>query len=174
MIGDADAWKEERLRRFGLALDYHRVVDQLAGLDARTWLERSSAATAGHDTSTAYALIHRDVAPVTPERLRELQGQRAFASVRRLVGARCEANLVWGYDCPMHTPSHELELDHSWPFALGGQSVPSNGIWLCKLHNRAKSHDIHNYDWPELWPSWLLVMMSLIRADCERQLRLIG
>ncbi len=172
MINDADGWKAERLRRYGLTLSYHRAVSELEGLDERTWLERHVAATVGSDSATSYALIHPTVAPVPTMRWEEHRGRRAFASARRPAGGKCQSLLVWGYECPLRSPVAELEMDHAWPFSLGGQSVPSNGVLLCRLHNRAKSHDVHNYDWPEMWPSWLLLMLSAVRSDCERRLRL--
>ena len=168
MIDDADAWQGERLRRYRLAIAYHLAVSTLEGLDERTWLERRAAAFVEADTATAYALIHQHVASVPKARWDQQRGPRQFAAARRPAGVGCQSVLVWGYECPIHASASDLELDHGWPFALGGQSAPSNGVWLCRLHNRAKSHDVHNYDWPMLWPSWLLVMLKLIGMDCER------
>lgn len=172
MVGDfADPWPEERRRRHELALAYHKNAFDNEGINSRTWLERHQTAVALGDIAAAFSLIHRRVAPLSDERWRKHRGTRVFPAARRSSGLKCQSMLVWGYSCPFAATPSELELDHSWPYALGGRSEPSNGVWLCTLHNRAKSHDVHNYEWPENWPSWLLQMLALIRRDCEDQLR---
>ncbi len=41
-----------------------------------------------------------------------------------------------------------------------------NGIWLCSIHNRAKSDDVHLYRWDENeCPSWATIMLSNIEQD---------
>src|SRR5690606_19983420 len=110
---------------------------------------------------------HPAVAPLASHRWERHRGSRNFAAARRPGGTKCQSYQVWGYTCPVHATAAELELDHGWPFALGGRSVPSNGVWLCTLHNRAKSHDVHNFEWPEILPSWLMMMLDAIKRDCE-------
>lgn len=169
--GPADAWPRERTRRHELALAYHRNVLELRGIEARKWLDQYQTALALNDLAAAFSLIHPEVAPLTDARWRHHRGPRSFPALRRPSGIKCESMLVWGYTCPVGASAAELELDHGWPFALGGRSEPSNGVWLCMLHNRAKSHDVHNYQWPDEWPSWLLQMLALIQRDCWNTLQ---
>lgn len=169
MVDDfGECWPAERMRRYGLALAYHDYVCRAEGMDARSWLEHYQTALAENDLAAAFGLIYHQVAPISRSRWESHRGVRFFPTARRPGGTRCQSFLVWGYNCPIHASAAELELDHSWPFALGGRSVPSNGIWLCKLHNRAKSHDVHNFEWPEVWPSWLMMMLAAIKFDCAQ------
>jgi hypothetical protein len=172
LVGDfGDSWRSERRRRHELALAYHKNVFDNEGVDARTWIERYQTAVALGDLAAAFSLIHRNVAPLSDERWGKHRGPRVFPASRRPSGLKCQSILVWGYHCPLAVSGRELELDHSWPYSLGGRSEPSNGVWLCMLHNRAKSFDVHNFEWPDDWPSWLLQMLALVRRDCEDELR---
>lgn len=156
------------MRRYRLALAYHRYVCRTEGIDPRSWLEHHQTAIAENDVAGAFALIRQEVAPLPRDRWLRHLGSRNFATARRPGGTTCQSYQVWGYSCPVNATAAELELDHAWPYSLGGRSVSSNGVWLCMLHNRAKSHDVHNFDWPEMWPSWLIMMLNSIRLDCEK------
>lgn len=159
------------MRRHELALDYHRNVLRNEGIDARSWLDQYETAAALNDVAAAFSLIHPHVSPISKQQWERHRGSRTFPTLRRPSGLKCESMLVWGYTCPMGTSAGDLELDHSWPFSLGGRSEASNGVWLCTLHNRAKSSDVHNYEWREDWPSWLMQFLTLIRRDCESIVR---
>lgn len=154
----------EYARRIGYALEYHRVVQASLGIDPQTWLAHMETALARHSLPTALALIHRRVVPLTNEQWFNCVGPRSFPAIRRPNGLACDSLRVWGYGCPRHASSGELELDHAWPYSHGGKSAPENGVWLCKLHNRAKSDDVHFYEWPEgHWPSWLQIVLTQMK-----------
>jgi hypothetical protein len=67
----------------------------------------------------------------------------------------CASRLLWGYDCP--TGFSELQVDHRFPFSLGGPTLPENASYLCGTHNYAKAHDIHVLPWedPDIYFSWV-------------------
>lgn len=92
-------------------------------------------------------LIHPDWlrdAGVEQSRIEELQGPRAFS--RRHSSARCASSRIWGYQCDSDS---RLEVDHLWPYALGGPTLPGNAVPLCRDHNALKGVDIHAYPWEE-------------------------
>lgn len=59
---------------------------------------------------------------------------------------RCGSGLLWGYECPFE---QQLEVDHLFPWSLGGPTLPGNALYLCRNHNRAKAHDIHLIPWED-------------------------
>lgn len=74
-----------------------------------------------------------------------IQGNRRFASQQSNV--LCQSMLIWGYECPIET---DLQQDHLFPYSLGGPTVGTNRIWLCRYHNMVKTSDIHCFPWEEL------------------------
>lgn len=64
----------------------------------------------------------------------------------------CHSEELWGYECPF---APVLEIDHLFPWALGGPTYPENAVYLCRDHNRAKGHDLHLIPWDEQSFSWL-------------------
>jgi hypothetical protein len=56
-----------------------------------------------------------------------VRGKRTFGDVTR--DADCEAKFVWGYPCPFGDT--RVQIDHLFPYSLGGPTVPGNGVWLC-------------------------------------------
>ena len=96
-----------------------------------------------------------------------------FRSKHMQMGARCEAHQYWGYSCAggwrnaadfvenlSDTDANTLQLDHSFPYSLGGVTNIENRAVLCGLHNGIKAHDIHVWQW-ERWqgtgsaPAWV-------------------
>jgi len=153
----------ELSRRFGLALEYHQHVENLKGAEPDAWLHRLDSVAARPSIALSMALIHGDVVPLNRSRWLEHRGDRIFKP-RPRNGRTCWSIQVWGYECPCK--SSELELDHAWPFALGGRSVPENAIWLCSIHNRAKSSDVHCYHWKDgAVPSWVELLTQRFRFD---------
>lgn len=144
---------------------YHQNVVHYEGIDGRSWIALADTAKANHDLPLALALVHRDVSPMDFERWSKIRGPRDFAYSVSGNGQDCWSRLVWGYDCPY---INDLHLDHAWPFALGGRSTPDNGVWLCEIHNRAKSDDVHAYRWQaDPWPSWLALFTERLSAEAK-------
>lgn len=78
---------------------------------------------------------------------------------------RCASSVIWGYECPFE---QILEVDHLFPFALGGPSRPENSIYLCREHNRAKGHDVHLIPWEAHGAfAWLPEEISTARLRCN-------
>lgn len=152
----------EIARRFSLALEYHRLVEAHSGVDADGWAALLTTARVKQLPALRMCLIHPSVVPISETRWKQHRGPRIFPPLSRS-GQTCWANLVWGYRCPC--AANKLELDHAWPFALGGRSDRENGVWLCSLHNRAKSCDVHCYHWSAECPSWLSSMLDAIQRD---------
>ena len=75
--------------------------------------------------------------------IERVQGQRAF--VGSGAGKPCRSELLWGYECPLS--SDEMQLDHLFPYSLGGPTIGANAIPLCRIHNLMKSSDIHCFPW---------------------------
>lgn len=67
-------------------------------------------------------------------------------------GQSCLAAKVWGYECPSR---QRLNADHDFPYSRGGPTIPSNGQWLCGMHNELKGFDMHFFDWEPSRNSWL-------------------
>lgn len=150
-------------RRFSLALEYHRQVEKLTGVHSDVWLDLVNSAAARPAIALTMSLIHPHVVPLRRQRWLERRGGREFR-LRPRMGRNCWAFQVWGYECPYNRGP--LELDHAWPYALGGQSVPENALWLCKIHNAAKSSDVHCYHWKEdSVPSWVEMLIDRFRQD---------
>jgi hypothetical protein len=64
----------------------------------------------------------------------------------------CASKVLWGYEC---LGPNQLEIDHLFPYALGGPTLPQNALYLCKEHNRAKGHDVHLVPWSVKQFAWL-------------------
>jgi hypothetical protein len=93
----------------------------------------------------------------------QIQGKRKFE--RTIITAKCECHIVWGYDCRLDTI---LELDHLFPYALGGPTIGTNRITLCKYHNMVKSSDVHCFPWEfyEKWcVPWVDMQLKKLRTD---------
>lgn len=149
---------EEFERRFRCARRYHEYTSELEGVDVGTWLTYHDTATSQADLPLALSLIAKDVVPLAARDWQRVLGSRDFPYSPSPINDRCWSRLVWGYECPR---SGNLHLDHHWPYSKGGPSLAENGIWLCAMHNRAKSDDIHLYGWTEdRWPSWVTMRLE--------------
>ena len=65
----------------------------------------------------------------------------------------CASEELWGYTCPFDSP---LQVDHRFPWALGGPTCTSNALYLCRDHNLAKGHDVHVLAWRQYEFDWLV------------------
>lgn len=77
---------------------------------------------------------------------------------------KCEWKDYGGYECPWNEDIFlrgKLEIDHHWPSSLGGPTIDSNRLHLCRHHNSCKSNSIEHYVW-ENTPSWLLPLLKKI------------
>lgn len=141
---------------------YHRNVVRYQEIDAGGWLTLYNTAKSESDLPLALSLIHPLVVPIPPADWARIRGSRQFPYAPRRRSQQCWARLVWGYECPYQ---NAINIDHAWPFALGGRSTADNGVFLCEIHNRAKSDDVHAYQWDsDLWPSWLTLFCSAVAA----------
>lgn len=148
--------------RFQCAFSYLETVNQLDGISAEMWEVRYADACARRSLPSALALINPLVTPLSREEWAKCIGSRSFSVVRPRI-TRCASRLIWGYDCPRLHATHQI--DHFWPYSLGGRSAVENGLWLCEVHNRAKSDDVHFYAWEEEgFPSWLSITLSRIES----------
>lgn len=109
---------------------------------------------------SAMALVH-------PRLLKEhdqwVEGRRIFNERESSEWCRCQASLVWGYDCPFDF--EEFQADHLFPFAFGGPTVTENKVWLCPTHNSVKSADVHLFPWEAAQPAWLDPQIRVIAAQ---------
>jgi hypothetical protein len=81
-------------------------------------------------------------------------------------GGECQANLLWGYDCPL--TEEEIQSDHLFPLALGGPAVGTNQVWLCRVHNQWKSSNLLEYPWERGEPQWLARQVELFAERIDR------
>jgi hypothetical protein len=132
---------------------YHEQVARYESVDANTWMQLSETAELSGDLPLALALLHRDVVPISREEWKGVRGGRGFRYSPSPRYMSCASAVIWGYVCPYRR--EPLQLDHAWPYALGGPAVVDNAVWLCPIHNRAKSDDVHAYPWDSVWPSWV-------------------
>ena len=148
--------------RYGSAMSYHQFVAEHEGAAVYGWLALADTAMAVSDLPLALALVHPRVAPVDREIWDEVRGRRNFRYSPSRRGQTCWSHLVWGYTCPY--TSMPLQLDHAWPFAYGGPADITNAVWLCSVHNRAKSDDVHAYAWADgSLPDWLRIRLQRLR-----------
>ena len=75
---------------------------------------------------------------------------------------KCRSMLLWGYECPFED-INQLAADHCFPYSLGGPTLATNKIYLCKWHNQIKAGDIHIFPWELGEPQWLLPMIDRIK-----------
>lgn len=151
--------------RFDQAYRFKRLVTDMTSLLPSDWRRLYGRLISGRDVDLpmSLALIAPSVVPLAQRRWLELRGGR-FGNVARGALDRCGSQRVWGYECL--GSEDRLQLDHAWPYALGGRSVSENGVWLCAPHNHAKSWDVHCYSWEQTArPRWLDAMLQRIDAD---------
>lgn len=129
----------ELWQRFEEAAEYHRALANADDLDWDTRLARHRQGDLPFTESLV--LIH-------PNWYRHLEDEGSSTSVRgrrafRLSSRRgeCDSQRCWGYRCPHHHA--DIQVDHFFPYALGGPTEPENALWLCSTHNAGKGGDIH-------------------------------
>lgn len=88
---------------------------------------------------------------------------------RSLVG-RCEAVLLWGYNCPLK--ERDIQADHLFPLALGGPADGTNQVWLCDLHNQWKGCDLIPFPWELGEPQWLAQHLQRLSSMISPEARL--
>lgn len=101
---------------------------------------------------TAMALIHNEFPDV------QKLSRNGFV---KTINENCElGKLVTGANCP----NKAKEMDHIWPYSLGGISEDRNRADLCEYCNRGKSNAIVGYfPWDLETPEWVLERIELIR-----------
>ena len=92
-----------------------------------------------------------------------IRGPRSFSKEPALSTIRCRASLIWGYECHFHSQiSGGVVADHLFPYSFGGPTISLNKVYLCKLHNELKGHDLHLYCWENGEPEWLKDLLRRI------------
>ena len=150
-------------------IDYAARVER-----GRMYFERLRAAMAGtwHEALARYSdsddrvldglvLIHPSWLDGMGDGLPDTRGVRAFG-YQAEAGA-CRAMLVWGYPCD----GTALEIDHMFPYGLGGPTRPDNGLVLCREHNRLKGHDVHLLPWESYQFPWLQEQVAKTQVRLE-------
>lgn len=130
--------------RYEAAVRYLKAVEDSLQLG---WLEFYSSNRS--ELSDKLALLHPDhfMSLDLPKGLtidsiqKKIQGTRTFPNTNRTI---CRSELIWGYRCEFNG---DLQHDHLFPYSLGGPTLASNRVHLCKYHNMVKSSDIHCYPW---------------------------
>lgn len=87
-------------------------------------------------------------------------GLTSFVGTTRV--GRCDSTHLWGYECPLQESA--MESDHLFPKSLGGPALPTNQVWLCKVHNGWKSSDLSAFPWEDGRPAWLDGQLDRIRS----------
>lgn len=114
-----------------------------------------------------FCLIH----PVHLEELglqNKIQGNRAFNEEPGVSTMLCQSNQIWGYSCCAVKDQNRLVADHLFPYSLGGPTIASNKLYLCKFHNQVKSNDIHFFPWERGEPDWLSIQIARVRNEILR------
>lgn len=86
-------------------------------------------------------------------------------------GRKCQANLLWGYDCPL--TEEEIQCDHLFPLSLGGPALGTNQVWLCQIHNQWKSSNLLEYPWERGEPQWLVKQIAEFAACIDPRLPML-
>ena len=71
--------------------------------------------------------------------------------------AKCQSGKYTKIEClfnSMRNVRGKCEADHYWPNSLGGPSVLSNRLILCRFHNSIKTNNTYFFNWNEI-PLWL-------------------
>lgn len=103
-------------------------------------------------TPLMLALCHPDFRVVGGSSFdQEIHG-RASRSFSNRVGRheRCQMEALSKVRCKFNEFPDirgRCEIDHMWPWALGGPTVLSNSIRLCRFHNATKSSGIEHFPW---------------------------
>ena len=102
---------------------------------------------------------HKNVAQLREQ----IQGKRGFGS--QFLRTKCESELIWGYKCPLNA---DIQQDHLFPYSLGGPTIGTNRILLCKYNNMVKTSDIHCFPWEEFTircEPWLDFQIKRMREE---------
>ena len=150
------------VRRIEAGREYFEALDLAFTVG---WREAFSAYSgSGQPVTLGLALVHpewfEDQA-VRPGG--DIRGPRGFP-LRAQKSGSCQAEVLWGYQCA-RVP---LEVDHLFPYSLGGPTRPENGVLLCVSHNRLKGHDVHLLPWETYRFPWLA---EQVEAAASRLLR---
>lgn len=112
----------------------------------------------------AFVLVHPwHCELLTSQDIKTIYGARTFQKEVGLTGMQCLSETIWGYKCSHSRQSKSIvQADHLFPYSLGGPTISSNKIYLCKFHNQMKSNDIHFYPWERGEPAWLATHLQEI------------
>lgn len=132
-----------------------------AALDG-TWDEAHARALDSDDpVLDSLVLIHPAWLDGLHQGLPDVRGRRDFTFSAE--GEVCQAPLIWGYSCD----GTVMEIDHMFPYGLGGPNRPDNGLILCREHNRVKGHDVHLLPWDSYGFLWLEEQVTKVRQRLE-------
>lgn len=138
-------------------LYFERLRSAMSG----TWHEAFARYSNSDDVLDALVLVHPTWLDGTDEGLLDVRGPRTFGY--KADGEACRAIIIWGYGCL----GTGIEIDHMFPYGLGGPTKPENGLVLCREHNRLKGHDVHLLPWESYTFPWLDEQIAIVRARLE-------
>lgn len=111
---------------------------------------------------SAFALVHPwHYEDLTSTEVASVRGNRRFSKEVSMKSILCSSEIIWGYKCCRRL-REKVQADHLFPYSLGGSTVASNKIYLCKFHNQMKSNDIHLFPWERGEPEWLSICLQVI------------
>jgi len=90
----------------------------------------------------------------------EIRGKRTFQHIEATC---CEAERFFGVKCNLDLDNWRLELDHYFPWSLGGVTSPDNLIKLCNFHHKLKGISIMLYCWE--YKDWIRRALETINRN---------
>jgi hypothetical protein len=134
-----------------------KYLEKLSQLPSRDWLQEYELYLANAlSLPEALALAHPENYDLN-SLSNVIRGPRQFDP--EIGRERCRAEVIWLYNCEVQASA----ADHVFPYSLGGPTVGSNKLLLCRRHNEMKANDIHLYPWEKGEPEWLTHCLRAIR-----------
>lgn len=150
---------QQLLTRVAGAKEYLLALQLSYSADWFVWLSEYVAGRLS--LAHAFALIHPDhYADLDP--MNAIRGPRQFEEEVGVSSVRCAVHEFWGYPCS-NSLLGDVVGDHVFPYSLGGPTVATNKIHLCRIHNQMKSNDVHVFPWDAPPPPWLPICLDAIR-----------
>jgi hypothetical protein len=144
-----------------------RYVQALARMASSAWKDLHGEYRDGLlDEAERLVLIHPSWyhGLETEGRASSIRGPRAFTRGRTT--GKCQSEGTFGYSCPFGLVA--VQLDHVFPYALGGPTSSDNGAWLCDFHNQCKGHDFHSLDLYSVGSNWFDHVLMRVEAIVAR------
>lgn len=153
-----DLDRDDLVRRLQTSREYFAAVREAMHGSWHDWQSRYE-----QSASLPHRVVLVHPAWLSPNAMTPRRQSRTFA-LPAATYESCASQLLWGYDCPFEPVLH---VDHLFPFAFGGPTTTSNGIYLCRDHNLAKGHDVHLHPWTPEYFAWLPGEIAAVQALVE-------